>query len=256
MVFWWTKEHGPACRLPGHPILWPLGHNGPKPVDNWLEKITGRDLKGQKMFCPMRHVLIQEFCIWCCQIVWMCFLRQQRGVVMYPYYGRRRRKKIHAAASRCCLWPPLQIWKASTRWHAGAAEEELLLYCFELLTAPQCLAGSAHTHSVTCCQSATAADLVSMGEMSFAKVMILKDKTHSCIAWQTSHRFSRVETKDSLGKKELPRHLSGLQWNAQWCQTENGRTVDETNKKEIIATSYIFISNIASPSTWSKHKLA
>ena len=175
---------------------------------------------------------------------WRC------GVPSYMREGVERK-----STSQKHELPPLAS-SGKPRPDAEAAGEAETAAELLKVAAPQCLAGSAHTHPVTCCQSATAADLVSMGEMSFAKVMILKDKTHSCIAWQTSHRFSRVETKDSLGKKELPRHLSGLQWNAQWCQTENGRTVDETNEKEIIATSYIFISNIASSSTWSKHQLA
>ena len=38
----------------GHPILRPLEQctAAPKPVDNGLEKITGQDAKGQKMFSP------------------------------------------------------------------------------------------------------------------------------------------------------------------------------------------------------------
>ena len=62
---------------------------------------------------------------------------------------------------------------------AGGAEVQKVqpLNCFELLAAPLCLArsaavGSPLTHAVTCCQSATAADLVSM-RGSLAKMLLL-----------------------------------------------------------------------------------
>ena len=74
------------------------------------------------------------------------------------------------------------------------------------VAAPQCLAGSAHTHPVTCCQSATAADLVSMrGE--FCK----------CAAPRRQHTFqhcsahvTEIQSDGDNGRK-TPRHLSGLQ---------------------------------------------
>ena len=79
-------------------MLWPLEQcSSLKPVDNGLEKITVRDLKGQKRPCPEIHKLC--FSSLSDVLSWACFLRQC-GVIRWSLpYERRRRMKIYVAAA-------------------------------------------------------------------------------------------------------------------------------------------------------------
>ena len=127
-------------------------------------------------------------------------------------YGRRRRKKIYVAAAGAAFG---LLSKASTRW--SLLQEQQRCSCLAalscllalLLAAPLCLArsaavGSPLTHAVTCCQSATAADLVSM-RGSLAKMLLLGFTTlHTfphCSAHVTAERHCWAETTDSRWKK-------------------------------------------------------
>ena len=140
---------------------------------------------------------------------WRC------GVPSYMREGVERK-----STSQKHELPPLAS-SGKPRPDAEAAGEAETAAELLKVAAPQCLAGSAHTHPVTCCQSATAADLVSMRrEASFANVLLLEDNTHSSIARLTSQRFSRMETTEER-PHVICRGCDAFQWNAQLYQTDN-----------------------------------
>ena len=132
-------------------------------------------------------------------------------------YERRRRKKIYVAAAEAgrCLRPPLESLDQMISAAGGAeekAEVQLLLNCFELLAAaPLCLGSSSAavglpcTHSLTCCRSVTAADLVSMRERDeFGKGGRIQHTFQHCWAhvterhWGGDKRLSGEERSDVI----------------------------------------------------------
>merc|ERR1711974_54958 len=121
-----------------------------------------------------------------------------------------------------CLRPPLESLDQMIGAAVGGAEEkaevQLLLNCFELLAAaPLCLGRSSaavglpRTHSLTCCRSVTAADLVSMRERDeFGKGGRIQHTFPHCWA-DVTERHILGWRQEIVGGRKVRRNLPGLQ---------------------------------------------
>ena len=187
-------------------MLWPLEQcSSLKPVDNGLEKITVRDLKGQKRPCPEIHKLC--FSSLSDVLSWACFLRQC-GVIRWSLpYERRRRMKIYVAAAAA-------LPSASSRKPPTHEEKKRRWRCswFELLARGAALSGRSNKAAPH-----TLGHLLPGG----APVHCTSFRIHSdCYLLLLCSPPCRVETTDCRRNKGVS--SAGRQWDAQPCQTERG----------------------------------